>query len=158
MSSSEHNQFAEEQAFRDLMEGHQENEFLDDDGAEDVVPIRRGGATANQEDDDDLPALVAAGVSEGDRTPPRPGGAPPPPPPGRPGHHPTARAPIRTTGTILGRNPAAPSVGVRMGMNPTFSPRPSHPHIPPKDESRPYKSALQPQHFDNLKSADEWPI
>ena len=47
MSNSERNQPAEEQAFRNLMEGHQENEFLDDDGAEDVVPIRRGGATAN---------------------------------------------------------------------------------------------------------------
>ena len=40
MSNSERNQAAEEQAFRNLMEGHQENEFLDDDGGEDMRVLR----------------------------------------------------------------------------------------------------------------------
>ena len=67
---------------------------------------------------------------------------------------------MRTTGTILGRNPTPPMMGARMGMNPAFSPRATHPHIPARvDRSdKSYKSPLQPQHFDNLKSADEWPV
>ena len=68
---------------------------------------------------------------------------------------------MRMTGTILGRNPEPATAGVRMGMNPAFSPRATHPHITTradKSDGKSYKSPLQPQHFDNLKSADEWPV
>ena len=50
---------------------------------------------------------------------------------------------------------------MRMGTNPTYSPRATHAHIPPRverNDSKSYKSPLQPQHFDNLKSAEEWPV
>ncbi len=43
-------------------------------------------------------------------------------------------------------------------MNPAFSPRPTHPHILARDDRKSYKSPLQSQHFDNLKSAEEWPV
>ena len=47
MSSSTYNQAAEEQAFHDLMEGHQADEFTEDDGAEEAVHIRRSGTLAD---------------------------------------------------------------------------------------------------------------
>lgn len=49
-------------------------------------------------------------------------------------------------------------MGRRIETNPAFSPRPTYPHIPTRDNSRSYKSPLQPQHFDNLNNAEEWPI
>ena len=145
MSNHSASQIGEEHDLYDAMEGHQIEEQYEDEMGEEIVAIRHTGAVLAQAGDADL-------------APPAHGGPPLPPPPGRPAHRQATRAPIRTTRTILGRNPAIPSVGTRMGMNPTFSPRPAYPHIPTKDDSRPYKSAPQPQHFDNLKSADEWPV
>ena len=142
MSNHSTSQTGEEQDLYDAMEGHQAEEHYEDEMGEEIVHIRHTGAVPTQ-------------AGDADPLPPIHGGPPPPPPLARPVHHQPTRAPIRTTGTILGRNPAIPSVATRMGVNPPFSPRPAHPHIPPKDDSRSYKSALQPQHFDNLKSADE---
>ena len=116
-------------ALEQAMEQHAEEQFEGDIGEEITAAPHTSG--------------VPVGAGESDRTPPAHGGPPPPPPPGRPIHHQEGRAPIRTTSTILGRDPTMPSVGARMGMNPTFSPRPSYPHIPARDDSRPYKSALQ---------------
>ena len=58
MSNPTYNQAAEEQAFRDLMEGHHADEFSEDDGAEEAVHVRRSGATADQVDDEDMPPLT----------------------------------------------------------------------------------------------------
>jgi len=41
--------------------------------------------------------------------------------------------------------------------NSTYTSRPPYPHITPPRE-RSYKSPLQPQHFEILKSAEEWPV
>ena len=98
-------------------------------------------------DDEDMPALIPEG-----RPPP------PPPPPGRPGNYQPSLAPIRSTGTMLGRNPASPPMSSRMGLNPTFSPRGAYMGTPSRVDGKVYKSPLQPQHFDSLKTADEWPV
>ena len=147
MSHTANHQAADEQSLHDLMEGNYAGEYSEDDGAEETVPIRGPGTASDQADDGDLPALVPTG--------------PPPPPPPRPRIHQPTLGSMRSTGTILGRNPAPQMAGMRMGTNPAYSPRATHAHISPRTErsdSKAYKSPLQPQHFDNLKSADEWPV
>ena len=147
MSTSANNQAANQQAFHDLMEGQQEDDFTEDEGVEEAVHVRRARARENQTDDEDIPALIPEG-----RPPP------PPPPPGRPGNYQPSLAPIRSTGTMLGRNPASPPMSSRMGLNPTFSPRGAYMGTPSRVDGKAYKSPLQPQHFDSLKTADEWPV
>ena len=48
-------------------------------------------------------------------------------------------------------------VNPRPRSNSTYTSRPPYPHITPPRE-RSYKSPLQPQQFENLKSAEEWPV
>ena len=119
MSTSAHNQAAEEQAFHDLMEGHQADDLTEDEGIEETVHVRRTRTVADQMDDEDPPPLV-------------PAGRPPPPPPGRPGNYQPTLAPIRATGTMLGRDPAPHPMSSRMGLNQAFSPRATYTTTPPQ--------------------------
>ncbi len=58
MSNSAHNEAAEEQALHDLMEGHQSDDFIEDDSGKETVHIRRARTVGDQVDDEDLPPRV----------------------------------------------------------------------------------------------------
>lgn len=124
------------QDLQDIMKGHLDEEQRYGESDDEIAPPHQHDYAAN---------------------PPQGAVPPPPPPPPHPPHQTTHHGPTMgvTSRRVSPRSPLLLNPHAR--SNPTYSSRPSYPHIsPPKERS--YKSPLQPQQLDHLTSAAEWPI